>query len=75
MSSMAAIYSEPEVIFIFLLALALALALEPAFNAYYFVKGSDDSWYVGEVFQKRVVELDDEKKKEFSSTLETVRNS
>ena len=77
MSSMAAIYSEPEVIFIFLLALALALALalEPDFNAYYFVKGSDDSWHVGEVFQKRVVELNNEKKKEFSSTLETVRNS
>ena len=74
MSSMAAIYSEPEVIFIFLLALALALALaldlalalEPAFNAYYFVMGSDDSWYVGEVIQKREVELDNEKKKEFS---------
>ena len=47
---------------------------EPAFNAYYFVKGSDDSWYVGEVIQKREVELDNEKKKEFSSTLETVRN-
>ena len=66
MSSMAAIYSEPEVIFIFLLALALALALEPAFNAYYFVMGSHDSWYVGEVIQKREVELDNEKKKEFS---------
>ena len=51
------------------------VSLEPAFNAYYFVKGSDDSWYVGEVIQKREVELDNEKKKEFSSTLETLRNS
>ena len=44
------------------------VSLEPAFNAYYFVKGSDDSWYVGEVIQKRVVEMENERKKEFSST-------
>ena len=51
------------------------VSLEPAFNAYYFCNRSDDSWYFGKVIQKREVKLDNEKKKEFSSTLETVRNS
>ena len=38
---------------------------EPALNTYYFVKRSDDFCYVGEIIQKREVELDNEKKKEF----------
>ena len=41
------------------------VSLKPALNTYYFVKQSDDSWYVGEVIQKRDVDLDNEKKKEF----------
>ena len=41
------------------------VSLEPALNTYYFVKQSDDSWYVVEVIQKREVELDNKKKKEF----------
>ena len=32
---------------------------------FYFVRRSDDSWYVREIIQKREVELDNEKKKEF----------
>ena len=38
---------------------------EPALNICYFIKRLDDSWQVVEVIQKREVELDSEKKKEF----------
>ena len=41
------------------------VSLEPASDMFYFVRRSDDSWYVGEIIQKREVELDNEKKKEF----------
>ena len=41
------------------------VSLEPALNTYYFVKRSDDSWYMGEVIQKREVQFNNEKKKEF----------
>ena len=50
------------------------VSLEPALNTYYFVKGSDYSWYVGEVIQKKEVKVDNEKKKEFSSIIKTIRN-
>ena len=52
----------------------LCVSLEPALNTYYFVKGSDYSWYMGEIIQKREVELDNEKKRNFSSIIKTIRN-
>ena len=44
---------------------APSLLLEPALNTCYFVQRADDSWHVAEVIQKREVEVDNEKKKEF----------
>ncbi len=41
------------------------LQLEPTLNMLYYVQRADDSWHVAEVIQKREVEVDDEKKKEF----------
>ena len=44
---------------------APSLLLEPTLNTYYYVQRADESWHVAEVIQKREIEVDDEKKKEF----------
>lgn len=44
---------------------APSLLLEPTLNTYYYVQRADESWHVAEVIQKREVDIDNEKKKEF----------
>ena len=44
---------------------APSLLLEPTLNTYYYVQRADESWHVAEVIQKREVDMDNEKKKEF----------
>lgn len=44
---------------------APSLFLEPTLNTYYYVQRPDESWHVAEVIQKREVDVENEKKKEF----------
>jgi hypothetical protein len=42
-----------------------SLLLEPTLNACYYVQRADLTWHVAEVIQRREIDLDNEKKKEF----------
>lgn len=44
---------------------APSLLSEPTLNTCYYVQRADETWHVAEVIQKRDVEVDNEKKKEF----------
>ena len=41
------------------------LQMEPSLNTFYYVQRPDESWLVAKSIQKRVVEVENEKKKEF----------
>ena len=44
---------------------AASLLLEPSLNTCYYVQRADETWHVAEVIQRREVEVENEKKKEF----------
>lgn len=44
---------------------APSLLLDPTLNTYYYVQRADGTWHVAEVIQKREIDVDNEKKKEF----------
>ena len=44
---------------------ASSLLLEPVLNTCYYVQRADETWHVAEVIQRREVDQDNERKKEF----------